>query len=168
MQSVDGVKGFRSVFNGVQSMVREHGPRSLWRGLVPTMWRDVPFSAFYWMSYEKSRSLLVRKTSLNAGGGPVDAMTEFKLAFASGAISGMLAAILTTPFDLIKTHRQIRSREERGMLHSIKQIFQMEGIRGLFRGCIPRVAKIAPSCAIMISSYELGKMFFAHKRVKEL
>lgn len=158
MQSVDGVKGFRSVFNGVQSMVREHGPRSLWRGLVPTMWRDVPFSgkwidgqcvavkwtlplivlssAFYWMSYEKSRSLLVRKTSLNAGGGPVDAMTEFKLAFASGAISGMvryaglrnmkllctclanltafqLAAILTTPFDLIKTHRQIRSREGR-------------------------------------------------------
>jgi solute carrier family 25, member 39/40 len=44
MQSVEGVKGFRSVFNGVQAMVQQHGPRSLWRGLVPTMWRDVPFS----------------------------------------------------------------------------------------------------------------------------
>lgn len=44
MQSVDGVNGFKSVLSGVQTMVNQHGPRSLWRGLVPTMWRDVPFS----------------------------------------------------------------------------------------------------------------------------
>jgi hypothetical protein len=44
MQSVDGVNGFRSVLSGVQTMVKQHGPSSLWRGLVPTMWRDVPFS----------------------------------------------------------------------------------------------------------------------------
>ncbi|KAH8556985.1 mitochondrial carrier domain-containing protein [Umbelopsis sp. PMI_123] len=168
MQSVDGVKGFRSVFDGVQTMVQQHGPRSLWRGLVPTMWRDVPFSAFYWMSYEKSRSILAARAAVNEREGPADAWREFKLSFACGAISGMIAAILTTPFDVVKTRLQISSRQERRMLYSINEIYHTEGIRGLFRGCIPRLAKIAPSCAIMISSYELGKMFFARKRAKEL
>jgi hypothetical protein len=37
-----------------------------------------------------------------------------------------------------------------------------------YLGCIPRLAKIAPSCAIMISSYEVGKTFFARKRAEEL
>ncbi|KAJ2957279.1 hypothetical protein NQZ79_g6996 [Umbelopsis isabellina] len=180
MQSVDGVNGFKSVFSGVQTMVRQHGPRSLWRGLVPTMWRDVPFSAFYWMSYEKSRSVLLSRMAIDNSSGPVDAMTEFQMAFAAGAISGMIAAVLTTPFDVVKTRLQVGSREdlilpnvERRMLNSLKDILRAEGIRGLYRarskipGCIPRLAKIAPSCAIMISSYELGKVFFARRRAQE-
>jgi solute carrier family 25 protein 39/40 len=32
----------------------------------------------------------------------------------------------------------------------------------LYVGLLPRLLKIAPSCAIMISSYELGKRFFAN------
>jgi len=31
-------------------------------------------------------------------------------------------------------------------------------------GVVPRVVKVAPSCAIMIASYELGKSFFRHRR----
>jgi len=32
-----------------------------------------------------------------------------------------------------------------------------EGVRGLFKGFVPRVAKVAPSCAIMVASYEFFK-----------
>ncbi|KAF9410368.1 hypothetical protein BGZ94_001670, partial [Podila epigama] len=35
---------FRGVFQGVVTMVRQEGVLSLWRGLAPTLWRDVPFS----------------------------------------------------------------------------------------------------------------------------
>jgi Mitochondrial carrier protein len=37
-----------------------------------------------------------------------------------------------------------------------------EGPRGMFRGLSARVAKVAPACAIMISSYEGGKSLFAN------
>jgi solute carrier family 25 protein 39/40 len=36
-------------------------------------------------------------------------------------------------------------------------IWKEEGARGLFRGWAPRMLKVAPACAIMISSYEVGK-----------
>ncbi|KAK2766256.1 hypothetical protein FQN54_007773 [Arachnomyces sp. PD_36] len=36
-------------------------------------------------------------------------------------------------------------------------IFREEGVSGLFRGWAARCLKVAPACAIMISSYEIGK-----------
>ncbi len=38
-----------------------------------------------------------------------------------------------------------------------KNIVKEEGLKGLTKGMVPRVAKVAPSCAIMISSYEFCK-----------
>lgn len=35
---------FRGVSQGIVAMVRTEGALSLWRGLAPTLWRDVPFS----------------------------------------------------------------------------------------------------------------------------
>ncbi len=43
------------------------------------------------------------------------------------------------------------------MMSLMRAIVQEEGFRGLWRGLTARVAKVAPSCAIMISSYEIGK-----------
>jgi solute carrier family 25 protein 39/40 len=38
----------------------------------------------------------------------------------------------------------------------LKEIGQQEGTRGLWRGMVPRVAKVAPACGIMIGAYEIG------------
>lgn len=47
--------------------------------------------------------------------------------------------------------------EERSMPRFLWHIWQEEGAAGLFRGWVPRMLKVAPACAIMISSYEVGK-----------
>lgn len=39
-------------------------------------------------------------------------------------------------------------------------IYNQYGIRGLYTGLTPRLIKVAPACAIMISSFEYGKVFF--------
>jgi solute carrier family 25 protein 39/40 len=46
------------------------------------------------------------------------------------------------------------------MLKFLWHIFKTEGVAGLFTGWIPRSLKVAPACAIMISSYEVGKRAF--------
>jgi solute carrier family 25 protein 39/40 len=99
----------------------------------------------------------------------------FTDAFIAGAASGAIASVATMPFDVGKTRTQIyregptaakassaaaAAPEERSMTRLLWHIFKTEGIPGLFKGWIPRTAKVAPACAIMISSYEVGKRAF--------
>ncbi|KAH0626903.1 hypothetical protein JD844_002196 [Phrynosoma platyrhinos] len=146
----------------IQSAVAQDGWLSLWRGWGPTVLRDVPFSALYWYNYELVKDLLCSQFHLDKA--------TLMVSFAAGAISGTVAAILTLPFDVVKTQRQIELGDMEALQVStlkssstwlLMQKIRAEcGTRGLFAGFLPRVIKVAPACAIMISTYEFGKTFF--------
>ncbi|KAI5838388.1 mitochondrial carrier domain-containing protein [Morchella snyderi] len=159
---------FASTLAGVRAMVAAEGVASLWRGLGLTLWRDVPFSGVYWFGYEmvKARLRREREHSWHAGAAPLQALprdihaeSTFVDAFVAGAASGAVAAMLTTPFDVGKTRRQVAMQVGGGgsMAGLLWGIWRVEGVAGLMRGCVPRMLKVAPACAIMISSYEVGK-----------
>ncbi|XP_064595235.1 probable mitochondrial glutathione transporter SLC25A40 isoform X2 [Liolophura sinensis] len=152
---------YKEIGKALQSSVQHGGIMSLWRGLGPTILRDVPFSALYWFSYEHMKSLEIKRTGSSQLG--------FSQSFIAGAFSGTVAAIVTLPFDVIKTHRQIElgqaevmsgKTQARPTWKLIHKLYLREGFSGLFTGLVPRVVKIAPACAIMISSYEYFKQFF--------
>ncbi|KAF8455994.1 mitochondrial carrier domain-containing protein [Terfezia claveryi] len=182
---------FRKTVSGLVGMVKSEGWTSLWRGLTLTLWRDVPFSGIYWFGYETIKKRLqaqnLRRSQqlfpLNSSKGKVDntRANTFTDSFIAGALSGMVAAFLTTPFDVGKTRIQVtqhirppaadgpaalRAGYGGGTRHVYKTmpsllhgIWKEEGVRGLWRGCAPRMMKVAPACAIMISSYEVGKQW---------
>ncbi|KAI1338841.1 mitochondrial carrier domain-containing protein [Xylariaceae sp. FL0016] len=102
--------------------------------------------------------------------------------FAAGALSGAAASIATMPFDVGKTRKQVYRDsaskgvpsagqaivpEEQNMIRMLWHIFSNEGVAGLWRGWIPRTLKVAPACAIMISSYEVGKRAFGSVNVRK-
>ncbi len=68
-------------------MVERDGLRSLWRGLNPTLWRDVPFSCIYWFGYENLKSILQEGNSTENNNGSWNA---FQNSFIAGATSGMV------------------------------------------------------------------------------
>lgn len=174
---------------GLRNLIHVKGYTSLWRGLTLTMWRDVPFSGLYWWGYEVVRNTLASARNnyprLRSGSqGSGDHATTFIDSFISGAASGAVAALVTTPFDVGKTRRQVLADsrimesgktsvksvvplgpEERSMVRFLYHIWLNEGAAGLFRGCTARCLKVAPACAIMISSYEIGKKMA--KRINE-
>lgn len=178
-------------FRGMQATISTQGYSTLWRGIVLTLWRDVPFSGIYWWGYETIRGKLTDLRDRQAGrgldlGGPrsearrkaqgnENRRETFVDSFIAGATSGAAASILTMPFDVGKTRTQVyRSKagpaevvkrttvppEERSMFRLLWHIFQSEGVAGLWKGWIPRTLKVAPACAIMISSYEVSKRMF--------
>ncbi|RIA96587.1 mitochondrial carrier domain-containing protein [Glomus cerebriforme] len=154
MQGPEGVNGLKEVMKGIQKMAKVNGVLSLWRGLEPSLYRDVPFSAIYWTGYELTKRYLtyyMRENNID---------NKFAISFLSGATSGSIAAALTTPFDVAKTRRQVSlTQMERSRIHRVlKQIYQEEGFKGLFTGGPLRISKVAVSCAIMISTYEALKV----------
>lgn len=184
-----GQKGIiQETMSGMKDLVSAQGYTSLWRGLTLTMWRDVPFSAFYWWGYEALRDQFThaRETARGrsrSGGASSRSRSQSRSreghantlidSFAAGAISGAIASIATMPFDVGKTRQQVVKHpadrtaaaktaaeilpENRSMPRFLMHIFREEGMRGLFKGWIPRTMKVAPACAIMISSYEVSK-----------
>uniref|UniRef100_A0A7M4EKH4 Mitochondrial glutathione transporter SLC25A39 n=2 Tax=Crocodylus porosus TaxID=8502 RepID=A0A7M4EKH4_CROPO len=146
----------------IQSAVAQDGWLSLWRGWGPTVLRDVPFSALYWFNYELVKEWLCNQSRLDKA--------TFMISFTAGAVSGTVASVLTLPFDVVKTQRQIElgvaeklrvtTSKSSSTFLLMRRIQAESGIRGLFTGFLPRVVKVAPACAIMISTYEFGKTFF--------
>lgn len=148
---------YREIGEAVRNLVSNQGLHSMWRGLGPTILRDVPFSCIYWSNYEALKSRFGKHDQ-----------PPFWFSFAAGATAGTISAILTLPFDVIKTHRQIELGEMEALTRPqtistysrLKTLYQFNGYKGLFAGAVPRIVKVAPACAIMISSYEYGKSFF--------
>ncbi|XP_065175907.1 probable mitochondrial glutathione transporter SLC25A39 [Sycon ciliatum] len=165
-QALSSHRGLKSV---LKEAIQLDGVWSLWRGMVPMLWRDVPFSAIYWCSYEVMKSRAVRE-------GRTISTVE---AFTAGAAAGTTAAILTNPFDVVKTYWQVEVGDRRckavpkhpaptvSMGDCMGRIVNDHGVRGLFVGLAPRVSKVAPACAIMISSYEFCKTFFHERNSSE-
>lgn len=72
---------------------------------------------------------------------------------------------MTTPFDVAKTRAQIDGGSRAPRIGTVvRRIAAEDGWTGLFRGAVPRVVRTAPSCAIMIGSYEVGKLYFTHQQ----
>lgn len=170
--------GFLDLKHVLSQSLRNEGYATLFRGWTATLLRDIPFSGLYWSGYE------FLKTSLLSYLGREK--TNFYVSFACGATSGTIAAVLTLPFDVVKTHRQISLGKQvtegkspvqfrnTATLPIMKEIVRAQGYRALFAGkhkshcamvrislgIVPRIAKVAPACAIMIGSYEYLKLFF--------
>lgn len=67
---------YLEIGEALRLLVKQDGVTGLWRGLSPTLLRDVPFSAIYWMNYETIKKFF---------GSPVP---SFGFSFVAGAVSG--------------------------------------------------------------------------------
>jgi len=137
-------------------LIAAQGVRGLWNGCTATLCRDVPFSALYWPLYQQARDMINMSVSSS---------NSLGVSFVSGAIAGSAASFVTMPFDVIKTIKQIERDEVKpGQIRSnltiAKDLMREHGVPGLYSGVVPRLLKVGPACAVIISSYEFCKEFF--------
>ncbi len=146
--------------------IRRDGPGRLWNGIGATICRDILFSAIYFASYETMSSklrLIMHSSNMNdheslyAG--------KFFQAFIAGACSGSIAAVLTHPFDVMKTRIQVLETEGRiSLSKDLLTTLRSENWKSMYAGLEPRIVRIVPACAIGFGVYEWGTHFLVQQR----
>jgi solute carrier family 25 protein 39/40 len=139
--------GEQGMLRALRAEVARGGVGTMWRGWAPTLARDVPFSGIYWFGYERVKAALAPRLQ-----------DPWMTSFAAGLSSGVVAALITTPQDLAKTRRQLIPGGA-SIWATLVGVYREGGVRAVFAGATMRCARVGPSCAIMISSYEVGTRY---------
>ena len=183
--------GERPMQSKARSSLSMNSIARAWRGWGTLLARDCPFSALYWMALEHSRPQFMHYL---AGTGAIDGRvgdapdySGLVLAnLASGVFAGSCAAIATTPMDVVYVNLAVQNRagaqhatdntitsksanvntaSRRTTLAVLRNVVRENGVQGLFKGVVPRVARVAPACAIVVSTYELLKAFLNRREI---
>jgi len=167
----------------VRSIYRQNGVKGFYRGWTSTIARDAPYSAIYWYAFDLVRPLWEAAfvppstssasasafPSASASASPVVASsstpaTAFSNAatFSAGASASALAALVTHPFDVIKTRSQLAvavavDGSAARFSSGLAALYRAGGVPALYRGLSMRLATVIPGSAIVITVYEYLK-----------
>ncbi|CAH8526450.1 unnamed protein product [Schistosoma turkestanicum] len=159
---------YRDITELAVTTVKQDGLKSLWLGAGPTLLRDVPYSMIFWLTYDYMKSGFINKqtkTNLlsNNKSSTTHAGIPFSHAFGFGAVAGFISGVLTHPFDVIKTHKQVDFGKHSFALNhlhptstwtSLHNLYIKNGLPALFSGFTPRLIKTTSASAIMIAVFE--------------
>lgn len=96
-------------------ILKAEGVVGLYRGWRNSILRDAPFSAIYWFSFEffKEMLLSVAEADKSSSVSRINSLSHLKN-FLSGSAAGVVAAVMTHPFDVIKTQQQLAALQVDG------------------------------------------------------
>ncbi|XP_038065028.1 mitochondrial uncoupling protein 4-like [Patiria miniata] len=142
----------KSAFRAFSNILREGGVPGLWKGWAPNVQRAALVNMGDLATYDLSKHFLLRHTKLT------DNWLTHSLA---SCCSGLVAASLSTPADVIKTRvmNQPTDPSGRGLLYRssidcLLKCVHNEGFWTLYKGFFPIWARMAPWSLTFWVSYE--------------
>ncbi|XP_044058509.1 mitochondrial uncoupling protein 2-like [Siniperca chuatsi] len=146
---------YRGVFGTIFTMVKTEGPRSLYSGLVAGLQRQMSFASVRIGLYDTMKQLYTRGSD-NAGIGT---------RLLAGCTTGAMAVALAQPTDVVKVRfqAQVRLPESGSVMRysstidAYKTIARDEGVKGLWKGCLPNITRNAIVNCSELVTYDIIK-----------
>lgn len=144
------------------TVVKEEGLTALWRGVMPTIFRNGSNSAFNFGAMGLLSQYWLRKDVADGQSVPV-----WKTSVA-GLISASIGPMLNCPLDVTKTRLMAQVvlpgvvPKYKGVLGTMAVIVREEGVAALWKGLGPRLARVAPGQAITWSVVTKVTEWFQH------
>ncbi|XP_070761429.1 dicarboxylate carrier UCP2-like isoform X1 [Enoplosus armatus] len=154
--SLEGQKAkYRGVFGTLFTMVKTEGPRSLYSGLVAGLQRQMSFASIRIGLYDSMKQFYTMGSD-NAGIGT---------RLLAGCTTGAMAVALAQPTDVVKVRFQAQVRlPESGSvkrysstIDAYKTIARVEGVKGLWKGCLPNITRNAIVNCSELVTYDIIK-----------
>lgn len=154
-KSINVQKRYRGVFGTIFTMVKTEGPRSLYSGLVAGLHRQMSFASVRIGLYDSMKQFYTR------GSGDVGIGTRIL----AGSTTGAMAVAFAQPTDVVKVRFQAQMRlPESGAvkrynstIDAYRTIARDEGIKGLWKGCLPNITRNAIVNCSELVTYDIIK-----------
>lgn len=150
IQHADAKPKYSGPMDCAKKLYKEGGIRSIYKGTYATLFRDVPASGMYFMTYE------VLKTKLS----PENGKPGMMLTIFAGGFAGIANWIVGMPMDVLKSRLQTAPE---GTYKGIREVFTVlmkeEGPLALYKGVTPVMLRAFPANAACFLGFELAMSF---------
>ena len=82
------------------------------------------------------------------------------------ACSGIIGQLFTYPIDVVRTRMTVNPDKNKSINTTLKDIWKLEGIRGMYKGFVPTCAAVAPFLACQMATADAGKALAAEKGIE--
>ncbi|KAL0929203.1 hypothetical protein M5K25_001147 [Dendrobium thyrsiflorum] len=143
-----------SIWREISRILYEEGFRAFWKGNLVTIVHRLPYSSISFYAYEHYKNMMQSIIASREHKEYISSDVLVKLV--SGGLSGITAASITYPLDLVRTRlaAQTNIMYYRGIFDALSSICRDEGARGLYKGLGATLLGVGPSIAISFTVYE--------------
>uniref|UniRef100_A0A4W6EW09 Si:dkey-150i13.2 n=1 Tax=Lates calcarifer TaxID=8187 RepID=A0A4W6EW09_LATCA len=131
-------------------LYKEQGIRSVYKGTVLTLIRDVPSNGLYFLTYEYLKNFLTPE------GQSVSQLSTPNILLAGG-VAGILNWTIALPPDVLKSNFQTAADGKyRGLLDVLRTLLREEGPTGLYKGFNAVFLRAFPANAACFLGFEVA------------
>ena len=168
VQMQDVTCKFDSPVAVLRDIIRRQGLLGIYQGLEATVWRHAFWNAGYFGIIFQVRNSLPPVQSANE---------KIRNDLIAGTIGGTMGCVFNTPFDVVKSRIQSTSNVEKladgtvvkkynWAVPSVLKVYQEEGFRALYKGFVPKIARLGPGGGILLIVFSTITDFFKEMRAQ--
>ncbi|OTB14783.1 hypothetical protein K445DRAFT_127273 [Daldinia sp. EC12] len=157
-----GPRGNALLLQTAQKMWAEGGVRATYRGVTMGLIGMFPYSAIDMGTFEFLKTTYVTYKAKADGLHEEDAQPSTFVTGIMGATSGAFGATVVYPLNVLRTRLQTQGTSMHpahytGIWDVAQKTIRNEGVRGLYKGLMPNLLKVAPALSITWMVYENTK-----------
>ncbi|XP_071176606.1 mitochondrial substrate carrier family protein ucpB-like [Mytilus edulis] len=147
----DKTPRYKNTYSAFAEIIRKEGVKGLYVGVGPTVKRAAILTATQIPSYDHTKHTILNLKWMDEG--PL-------LHIISSMVAGFMAALTTSPVDVVKTRIMNQKYEHhhekvyKGTFDCLMKIVKTEGFLGLYKGFIPNWMRIGPHTVISFFIFE--------------
>ena len=155
-------KTINSTWDGLRKIAQNEGPRTLWRGLSPTLVMAVPANVIYFAGYDWLRT---------AQASPLrQTVSDAYIPLVAGATARVLAAVAVGPIEIFRTRMQAANSTAtaaghfRDTMDGLREMVGSQGVSSLWRGLTLTLWRDVPFSAMYWWGYEATRNVLTDQR----
>lgn len=150
---------YRGLIGTLCAISKQEGPRALYNGLVPGLQRQLCFASVRIGLYDMVKEVYADKLQAQGSAGG----THLGVRLLAGITTGGLAVMCAQPTDVVKVRFQAQMgnapKRYTGVVNAYRTIAATEGVRGLWKGMMPNIARNSVVNCSELVTYDCIKDF---------